>query len=412
MKRAVLFLLTFLFWMPLSHAGSFRTAGERETKKPHGSAATDNTFAIELYRQLALSEGNLFFSPSSIETALSMTMAGAKNRTQQQIADLLHLRQGIMRHHADQAVFGRRLKTIRKKGSAEIVASNSIWPQAGYRLDRKWLDLLKKYYGTTVVSVDYVKETENARLTINNRVERDTKNRIRELLKPGTLSPMTRLALVNAVYFKGTWQEAFDKKASAEKPFHSKPGGRAMKTTMMMQRTLAGYADLGSLQVLELPYQGKELSMIIVLPKNRFGLGELERNMSAERFSAWTGELQERHVDVEIPKFRMTASYRLEHVLAKMGMTDAFDNTADLTGMTESRERLSVGPVVHKGFIDVNEEGSEAAAASAAVVMTVSAKPMRQTAVFRADHPFLFAIRENESGKILFMGRLTNPGNE
>jgi len=406
MNNTIIILLSLLCVM-LAATRSDASGADAETRT--ASLHENGAFAVDLYRQLAVTDSNLFFSPYSIETALSMTMSGAGNRTQRQMADVLHVRPDDMtEHHTALSAFEKQLRAIEKKGRVTIASSNSIWPQKDYPLAPSWLALLKRYYGTSVTPVDYIGETEKARLAINRRVEKDTKNRIQELLKPGILDPLTRLALVNAVYFKGDWEHPFDKNRTIDSPFHIRPGTTA-KAPLMTRIGTFGYADRDSLQVLELPYAGRDLSMVVVLPKERFGLETLEKSLTPERFALWTSDLPERRVDASIPKFRTTSSFRLDKTLQELGMTDAFDrNLADFSGMVTNRDRLYIGAVVHKAFVDVGEEGTEAAAATAVVMQLKSMMPV-PVPVFRADHPFLFAIRENGSGRLLFMGRVCDP---
>jgi len=401
----LLSLLGVMLTTPLSGASGATGLPENHAASPEAQ----NELAVDLYRNLAVTGKNLFFSPSSIETALSMTMSGARNRTERQMADVMHVGPDAMeRHHAGLASFEKQLEAIQKKGRVTIASSNSIWPQKDYPLAPSWLALLKRYYGTSVTPVDYIHETEKARISINRRVEKDTKNRIRELLKPGIPDPLTRLALVNAVYFKGDWEHPFNEKNTVESPFYIRQGTTG-KAPLMRQSASFGYADHDGVQVLELPYAGKDLSMIVVLPKERFGLEALEKTLTPKQFALWTANLSERKIEALLPKFRTTSAFRLDETLRHMGMTDAFDrNLADFSGMVSNSDKLYIGAVVHKAFVDVGEKGTEAAAATAVVMQLRSAMPM-PVPVFKADHPFLFAIRENSTGRILFMGRISDP---
>jgi serpin B len=401
--------LALLSFLCIMFTATFSAASETNEKPRKDFSAANSAFAVDLYRNLAVTGKNLFFSPYSIETAISMTMSGAKNRTERQMGEVLHVApEAMTQHQAGIASFEKQLASVQKQGKVTIASSNSIWPQMGYPLSPSWLALLKRHYGTSVTPVDYIRETEKARLAINRRVEKDTKNRISELLKPGILDPLTRLALVNAVYFKGDWEHPFDKKNTTAYPFHIREGKTA-DAQLMRQSASFGYADHDSVQVLELPYAGEELSMIVVLPKERFGLESIERTLTAEEFGKWTGNLVRRKIEAFLPKFRTTSSFRLDKTMQQLGMTDAFDrNLADFSAMVTNRDRLYIGAVVHKAFVDVSEEGTEAAAATAVVMQLKSMMPV-PVPIFRADHPFLFAIRENGSGRLLFMGRVCDP---
>ncbi len=373
------------------------------------NTSAGNAFAIDLYKQLATPESDLFFSPSSIETALSMTLSGARGRTEKQMATVMNVQpDAITHHHEELAGFEQQLKNILKKGEITITSSNSIWPQQGYPLSLRWITLMRKYYGSAVTPVDYIRQTEKARLSINRQVEKETKKRVREFIKPGILTPRTRLSLVSAVYFKGDWEHPFNENNTIKSPFYIKRGKTGM-APLMRQSATFGYADRDSLQVLELPYSGKELSMVLILPKETFGLEALEKSMTPERFLLWTSNLHQTKVDARILKFSTTAAFRLDKTLINMGMTDAFSSDlADFSGMDSNRNNLFIGAVVHKAFVDVSEKGTEAAAATAVIMQLKSAMPM-PIPVFKTDHPFFFVIRENSSGRILFMGRITDP---
>ena len=374
---------------------------------------TDNTaFSLDLYRTLGKSTGgNLFFSPYSVSTALSMTLAGAAGETEKQMALLLRAPENIKAYHAAQAAFEKNIDSIAEKGAVTLEAANSLWPQAGYALSKPFLHDLKHYYGSTVTPVDYRRDTEKARNTINTWVEKKTGDKIRELLKPGILNSLTRLTLVNAIYFKGDWTNRFDSSATADAPFFIRPDS-TVTVSMMHQERKFRYGASDSLQIIELPYSGEDLSMFILLPAEKNGIAGLEQSLTPKGLDALTGSLREKNVSIFLPKFTVTSTLRLDETLRMLGMTDAFDpDKADFSAMTTGKNQLFIGAAVHKAFIDVNEEGTEAAAATGVVIGLTSAMP-NPVPVFRADHPFLFIIRENRSGSILFMGRVAEPGNE
>jgi serpin B len=370
--------------------------------------AEGNTrFALELYGKLRAVDGNLFLSPYSISSALAMTYAGARGETASQMATALELTLPQDELNVAFADLQEQLHAVQEKGTVQLNVANSLWPQAGYPFLKSYLSLAQKYYGVTVTPLDYRSDKEAARRAINAWVEEKTKNRIRDLIQRGMLTSSTRLVLANAIYFKGNWSRAFKKEATKDAPFYRIAGG-PVQAPMMMQKEQFGYADRADLEVLELPYAGGELSMLILLPKKADGLPDLEKQLTTENLKHWTNDLQKQEVEVFLPRFKTTSSFELGRMLSTMGMVDALvAGKADFSGMDGKPGWLSIGIVVHKAFVDVNEEGTEAAAATG-VGMTMAVFRAR-IPVFRADHPFFFLIRHNATGSILFMGRVLNP---
>jgi serpin B len=387
----------------------------------------NNGFALELYAKLRDSKGNLFFSPYSISTALAMTYAGARGRTETEMADVLHFptaagkiepepnhdpikstRQILSRRRFHSA-FGNIIKDLNargEKGSYELTVANALWGQKGYGFLKAFLELINAHYGGGLNEVDFVGATERARKTINAWVEKETNDKIKDLIQPGVLDSMTRLVLTNAVYFKGNWARQFDKVRTMQAPF-TLANGQKQDVAMMNQTAEFKYTETESLQVLELPYVDDELSMIILLPKKLDGLNELEETLTLEKLLKWQAKLRKREVFVSVPRFKMTSQFGLAGVLKSMGMREAFSTRADFSGMNGKKD-LFISAVIHKAYVDVNEEGTEAAAATA-VTMTLTAVAPSPTPVFWADHPFLFLIRDNDCGSILFLGRVMNP---
>jgi serpin B len=385
----------------------------------------NNEFALELYAKLRDGEGNLFLSPYSISTALAMTYAGAGGETGSQMARVLHfptrpkvapsepneksITATAWEHKRFSSAFGKIIKDLNargEKGKYELRVANALWGQKGYGFLKEFLNLIKSDYGGCLNEVDFVTAVEPARKTINDWVENQTNNKIKNLIPQGVLDSMTRLVLTNAIYFKGNWARQFKKERTQNAPFTLLDGNK-VDVPMMSQTADFNYIQTNSFQGLELPYVNDELSMIILLPKKLNGLPELEKTLSTENFSKWLNEMRKREVIVFVPKFTMTSQFGLADVLKAMGMTNAFvPDVADFSGINGKRD-LFISAVIHKAYVDVNEEGTEAVAATAVVMMT-SAGPT-QTPVFRADHPFLFIIRDNHSGSILFIGRMMNP---
>lgn len=384
------------------------TSPARGGEPPIETLVDGNTaFALDLYRKLSTAEGNLFFSPHSISTALAMTYAGARGETEKQMAATLRFALEQKDLHAAFAELESILNKIQEGGQISLNVANSLWPQKDYPFLEDYLTLVRNHYGVSITAVDYKTAAEAARKMINRWVEDKTHYKIKDLLQPGVLDPLTRLVLVNAIYFKGNWESRFQTKNTKDGPFHTAPGVTVVAPLMTQQEKFR-YADFDSLQVLELPYVGKELSMLVLLPAEVGGLKELEAQLTPEKVKEWESALNQREVVVFLPRFKMTSMFRLDDTLSMMGMPDAFSQSqADFSGMDGRKGWLYIGAVIHKGFVEVNEEGTEAAAATAVGIraMSMPAPPP----VFRADRPFLFLIKENQTGSILFMGRVTDP---
>lgn len=377
-------------------------ASSSQSADQQALAAGNSRFALDLYGRLCTAQGNLFFSPYSISAALAMTYAGARGNTASQMAAVLHFALDPERLHPAFAGLEVLLESWQKAGRIALSVANSLWPQLGERFKRAYLDLVLHYYGVTITAVDYARDPEGSRQRINAWVEDKTQEKIKELILPQHVSGPSVLILVNAIYFKGDWASQFDAANTRPAPFYV-TAEKSVEVSLMRQKASFGYAELPGLQVLELPYQGDELSMVVLLPQAGNGLAELEQAFSLENLANWLGRLRVQEVDVLLPRFKLTGQFELKDVLEAMGMTDAF-GLADFSGMTTGQ--LFISNVVHKAFVEVNEEGTEAAAATAVVFARGLPLP---APVFRADRPFLFLIRERSSGSILFLGRLADP---
>ena len=365
----------------------------------------NSDFGFDLYQEFKDEKGNLFFSPHSISTALAMTYAGARDQTEKEMAEVLHFSLEQEPLHSSFSKLQSDLNAIQNKGHIKLSIANSLWAQEGYHFLNTFLDLNKKNYGAGLNFVDFATKTEVARKTINIWVEDKTQQKIKELIKPGMIDSLTTLVLCNAIYFKGDWLSQFDKKRTMDADFYISPDN-AIKVPMMSQKSKFKFGDFGNFNAIELPYEGNGLSMVVFLPKEIDGLAELERNLTNDNVINWMDKLSnsyELEILVSLPKFKTTCEFELADVLIEMGMPHAFTG-ADFSGMTGKRD-LFISKVIHKAFVDVNEEGTEAAAATA-VVMT---KSISKTLLFRADHPFVFLIRENKTGSILFIGRIIDP---
>jgi serpin B len=369
----------------------------------------NNEFAVALYGQLRNQSGNLFFSPESVSTALAMTYAGARGDTAAEMAKTLRFTLLPDRLHP---AMGALLAGLNAPHDAyQLRVANALWAQRDYKFLDDFLKLTESDYGAGFNGVDFKGAAEAARLTINQWVELKTDSKIKDLLKPGMVNPTTRLVLTDAIYFKADWQTQFQKEASRDEDFHLS-AAQTVKAPLMHRSGGYSYFDGGTFQALELPYKSRDLSMIVFLPKDIDGLPAFEQSLTASNAKQWFSRLQPvPRVIVTFPKFKVTEQLELGSTLRAMGMPSAFARSAaDFSGMTGNRE-LFLSAVIHKAFIDLNEAGTEAAAATAAVLRGLAMRAPDPTPPpeFRADHPFVFLIRDNRSGGILFMGRVTDP---
>jgi serpin B len=333
-----------------------------------------------------------------------MTYAGARGETQAQMAQALNFLPEQKQFHATFALMGALLGDIVKKGHIQLQVANALWPRKGYKFLKEFISLAEKFYASRITPVDY-DDAENARQMINDWVEERTESKIKDLIPAGVLDSMTRLVLVNAIYFKGEWADKFDPGLTNQAPFFTAPDVQ-VQVLMMARKQEFNYAVDGDVQILELPYAGDDLSMIVLLPREINGLERLEASCNLESLDKWMGKLAVTEVEVSLPRFEVSFPFRPDDTLKSMGMVNAFSNKADFSGMDGSQD-LFIGAILHKAFVVVNEQGTEAAAATAAIMQTkaVAFSPV----VFRANHPFIFLILANKTKNILFMGRLANP---
>ena len=361
--------------------------------KPAPSA---NQFAFDLFKRLP-AKGNLFFSPFSIDSALQMVQLGARGETASQISTVLHL-----------GVTGDSLGPLttelnRPSKDFKLSVANRLWAQKTYALLPAYLETVRREFAAQPEVLDFARAAEPARLTINAWVETSTQGKIKDLLGPGTVTPDTRLVLTNAIYFKGSWTSAFHKEATHKAAFYAPAGER--KIDFMEQQSDFFYFANPKVQVLKLPYQGDRVAMVVVLPTDKQGLPEVEKDLQLD---AWLSKMEQGKVSVTFPKFKATQSFSLKPVLESLGMKLAFQEGADFSGINGRRD-LRISAVVHKAFVEVDEKGTEAAAATGVVFMkTTCARPAKSVR-FVADHPFLYAIRDEKSGVILFLGRMETP---
>ncbi len=369
----------------------------------------NNAFAVDLYGRLRAQPGNLFFSPESISTAFAMAYAGARGQTASEMQDVFHFTLPPDRLHP---AMGALLKEMNAPNpNYELRVADALWAQQDSSFLPAYTDLMQADYGAGFHRVDFKTSAETVRNTINHWVEQQTNDKIQNLIAPGVLTPLTRLVLTNAIYFKGTWLSPFHASATQDEDFQL-TATQTAKSPMMHRTGSYLYFDGGTFQELQLPYAGDNLAMVVFLPKQTAGLGALEQQFTAAHAVEWVRKMEpSEKVILTLPRFKMTEQMELSQTLAAMGMPRAFTSAADFSGMTGKPE-FSISAAIHKAFIDVNEQGTEAAAATA-IGMTTAAMRMPQPepppVIFRADHPFLFLIRDAHSGAILFMGRVTDP---
>lgn len=367
----------------------------------------NNRFAFDFYSNIKdkqeNKEKNIFFSPYSISTALAMTCEGARGKTAEEMQSVFHFPKDDNVRRSSFAAVYNKLNPV--NAGYKLSTANSLWVQQDYPFLSEYLTAVEKYYAGKATNVDFVHKTEETRQTINKWVEDETNNKIKDLIPQGTLDAATRLVLTNAIYFKGTWVKQFEKSETSEADF--KVSEEKTVRVQMMSRTddksLFNYAETDDLQILEMMYKGEKISMIVLLPKNN--MSSVENLINSEKLTEWRGMLKEERVNVYMPKFTFTTKYDLNENLIEMGMPSAFSfGAADFSGMDGSKS-LFISKVLHQAFIDVNEQGTEAAAATAVIVtMGISLHP-----TFNADHPFIFLIQDRETGNILFMGRVVDP---
>ena len=382
---------------------------------PEGDLAAlssgNSAFAIDLYGALRRQEGNLFFSPYSISLALAMTYAGARGETEAEMAKVLHYNLPQDRLHPAFNALDQQL-AIRGSGAAgqdgkgfRLKLANSVWGQSGYRFLPQYLETLARNYGAGLRLVDFAKSPEPARLTINDWVKKQTEGKVVDLLPQGVIDPQTRLVLANAIYFNAAWKYPFSKEATRDRAFTLLDGSR-VDVPMMSETKSLPYARGDGYQAVELPYDGGEMSLVVMLPDPGAFEG-FERPLSNDRVQAILKGLQPRQVALTLPKFSYESSFNLADTLSGMGMPEAMGDRADFSGMDGSRN-LFISDVIHKAIVVVDERGTEAAAATA-VGIAASALPA-QPVTLTIDRPFVFLIRDIKTGTLLFMGRVVNPG--
>uniref|UniRef100_L7N1U6 Serpin domain-containing protein n=1 Tax=Myotis lucifugus TaxID=59463 RepID=L7N1U6_MYOLU len=386
-------------------------------------------FAVDLFRTLKDNNpsGNIFISPMSISSALAMVFLGARGTTEAQMSKNLYMNIQVIISSGEKAdtlhfdavkeihsSFQSLNADINKHGAPYILKlANRLYGEKTYEFLPEFLASTQEMYGAELASVDFQRASEDARKVINEWVKGQTEGKIPELLAAGMVDNMTKLVLVNAIYFKGNWQETFSKKSTTDTPFRlNKKDTKTVKMMYQKSKFPFGYIEDLKCRVLELPYQGRDLSMVILLPDDiedeATGLKKIEEQLTLEKLHEWTNpeNLRSIKVNVHLPRFKLEESYNLNSHLKSLGIEDLFNSTADLSGMSRARD-LFISEIIHKSFVEVNEEGTEAAAAATTLIKKSGRLLPEEN--FVADHPFIFFIRHNPSTNILFLGRLSSP---
>ena len=423
MKKFLFPMLALITVISLVACAPKVSAAELKSDKPRitspdvssddaAALVTGNTdFAFNLYRALSSSSGNLFYSPYSISEALAMTWAGAQGNTASQMAAAMDftLNQSALHpafNSLDLALNSRgQSATSTNQTPFQLNVVNAIWGQNGFKFQSNYLDVLAQNYGAGLRIVDFINKTEASRTTINDWVAQQTNNKIQDLLPQGSVDTYTRLVLTNAVYFKAGWLNKFEKNGTTDSTFNLVDGS-TVTVPMMQQSSHFNYYDGGNYEAVELPYYGNQLSMVIIVPKpGQFS--SFEHSLSGQTYRDIITHLNNAYVILKIPKFQFDSSFGLKPVLSGLGMTDAFNpQSADFSGMDGNKD-LFIQDVLHKAYVSVDENGTEAAAATG-VVVGETAMPLQQVNL-TIDRPFIFTIRDITTGAVVFTGRVMNP---
>jgi serine protease inhibitor len=425
--RAILLIRLSILTSLLISLGVGNSASA-ETAQSHSPVAGNTAFALDLYARLSAKPGNLFFSPFSISTCLAMTYAGARGETETQMAQVLRFNQGGARFHSSFAELLHRVNGDKTQDGPQLVAvspqllaqlndaekqdgirletASALWVQKGEPFLPAFLQTATDDYQAAIQQGDFKADADAVRVEINGWVARKTVNKIQNILSPGSLDARTRLILANAIYFKGAWATPFLRAITRTQPFHLSANNQAY-ATFMIQADRVKFTESQEFQAVELPYKGNAQSMVILLPRQIDGLGLIEKQVTPAFLDGLLAKMTTTEVGIDLPRFKIESGFELKDALASMGMTDAFNwPKADFSGINGTR-LLYISKVIHKAWVEVNEEGTEAAAATVVQIKVGSAP--RQLPRFSADHPFIFFIRDAHTGSLLFIGRVTDP---
>ncbi len=398
--RYILFIFFIIFMSKnTSNKGYEKGWNEEGIRK---ICESNNKFAFELYFKLKDKEENIFFSPLSINSAFLIVYEGSRGNTKKEIEDVF----GFPEEKIRRPNFARVFNEINREDKKyTLYTANALWVQKDFRILKEYKEIIKKYYISEIENLDFAGETEKSRQIINSWVSEKTRGKIKDLIPQGGLNALTRAVITNAIYFKGNWLKKFDEKNTKEEDFFVSEEKRIKVPMMKMEKEIFNYFEDDKLQVIEIPYDGEEVSMFIFLPKS-LDINSINEYLNYEKFKEIKENIRREEVDIYIPKFKMETKYLLNNVLYEMGIKDAFSEIdADFSGISGKKE-LFISNVYHKAYIEVNEEGTEAAAATG-IVVEITAVRFRK--IFKADHPFVFLIYDKKLENILFLGRIVNP---
>ncbi len=406
MKRSVYCLAALFmtaFGMSLFSGDPELPAGDKKNQR--SAAEGNNLFMVKSYKLLSEEDGNIFISPFSISSALAMTYAGSAGKTEEEMGRALEFGKNTVAFHENFGSLTNSINSISSKGELALSIANSLWLAEGYEFKDQFLKINRNFYKSETTNLNFA-ESEKARKTINDWVEEKTAGKIKNLIPEGILDALTKLVLTNAVYFKAEWAEQFKKSNTQDSEFFTYDS--AVPVQLMNQKKRYPYYENSEIKFIELPYKGGDASMYVLLPQKRDGLKDVEKKITWAEIENYTGSLLSKEVDVYFPKFRMSLEYELQKLMRRMGMVEAFSKSADFSLMNSKKE-LYISAIIHKTFIEVDEAGTEAAAATAVVMRMKSAMPDQNFATFRADHPFFYFIKEKSTGTVLFAGRVADP---
>jgi serine protease inhibitor len=405
-KKSILLLLLQLFFVRISN-------GEEALSDMETLTRDNNVFAFKMYERLKKGDKNLFFSPYSLSSALAMVYAGARGETEKQMTEALCFTLGQQKLHSSfKALDSQLMGTEEDRQYVVLNIANSLWSQRGYKLQDSFLNEIKTHYGASVNTVDFKGAPLLAVKDINQWAVEKSKGIFKDLISADQIDKTTRLILINAAYFKGNWNDRFEAQLTKDAPFHLS-SQKSVQIPMMNQNNDFDCAEFASFQMIELPYQGSDISMFVLLPKEIDGIQNLEAQISTKNLKQWMEKLKEREVILSFPKFKMTFHLELKRYLKAIGMVEAFDDSrANFSGISENRrEPLYLQEAIQRAYINVDERGTEAAALTYLTAFGGAAPTQSPPlpVVFKADHPFVYLIQDKKTGAILFMGRIMDP---
>ncbi|MBI5843347.1 MAG: serpin family protein [Deltaproteobacteria bacterium] len=398
-------VITFSTFPEEAEDGSPSDEAAQPDLKPGEAEVIDsnNRFALDLYTQLKSDEGNIFFSPYSISMVLSILSEGARGKTADEFKAVFHqANDATLRRDATASIFNQLTKP---RPDYILTMANALWAQQGHRFRSDYLDITKKYYDGKIFNIDFVNEPDNAANIINDWIEDNTNNKIHDAVDRNEIDNTTQLIVTNAIYFKATWETVLKKIGWFDQDFRV-DRNKVVKSSMMGETEHFGYyRDRNFLNIIELPYTGDAMSMLILFPVTN-DLPAVEKELTLENLKKWRSKIECARLEFSMPKFTFRTGYSLEEILSKMGLGSAFGNSADFSGI-DGTKSLFIQQFKHQTFVDVNEKGTEAAAVTHGTLGCAAAPP--EPVVVTVDHPFIFLIQDMKNGNILFIGRVIDP---